>query len=150
MNQTLFAALKLEKFVMSLVLALIILVATFNIASNLLMMSVEKLRDIGILRALGAGPGFIRRVFFWEGNLIAVTGISLGVLLGVGVSVFLAVYPVIELPADIYYITKVPVELKLVNILATAVVSYVLCMLSAVYPALRASKVSPIDAIRYG
>ena len=57
---------------------------------------------------------------------------------------------VIELPADIYYITKVPVELKLVNILATAVVSYVLCMLSAVYPALRASKVSPIDAIRYG
>ena len=150
MNQTLFAALKLEKFVMSLVLALIILVATFNIASNLLMMSVEKLRDIGILRALGAGPGFIRRVFFWEGNLIAVTGISLGVLLGVGVSVFLAVYPVIELPADIYYITKVPVELKLVNILATAAVSYVLCMLSAVYPALRASKVSPIDAIRYG
>jgi len=150
MNQTLFAALKLEKFVMSLVLALIILVATFNIASNLLMMSVEKLRDIGILRALGAGPGFIRRVFFWEGNLIAITGITLGVLLGVGVSVFIAVYPVVELPADIYYITKVPVELKLVNILATAAVSYVLCMLSAVYPALRASRISPVDAIRYG
>jgi lipoprotein-releasing system permease protein len=150
MNQTLFAALKLEKFVMSLVLALIILVATFNIASNLLMMSVEKLRDIGILRAMGAGPGFIRRVFFWEGNLIAVTGITLGVLLGVGISVFLAVYPVVELPSDIYYITKVPVELKLRDILATAAGSYVLCMLSAVYPALRASKVSPVDAIRYG
>jgi len=150
MNQTLFAALKLEKFVMSLVLALIILVATFNIASNLLMMSVEKLRDIGILRALGAGPGFIRRVFFWEGNLIAITGITLGVLLGVGFSVFIAVYPVVELPADIYYVTKVPVELKLWNILATAAVSYALCMLSAVYPALRASKVSPVDAIRYG
>ncbi|MDD5210284.1 MAG: ABC transporter permease [Elusimicrobiales bacterium] len=150
MNQTLFAALKLEKFVMSLVLALIILVATFNIASNLLMMSVEKLRDIGILRALGAGPGFIRRVFFWEGNLIALTGITLGVLLGVGISVFISVYPVVELPADIYYVTKVPVELKLWNILATAAVSYALCMLSSVYPALRASKVSPIDAIRYG
>ena len=150
MNQTLFAALKLEKFVMSLVLALIILVATFNIASNLLMMSVEKLRDIGILRALGAGPGFIRRVFFWEGNLIALTGISLGVLLGVAVSVFIAVYPVVELPADIYYITKVPVELKVMDILSIAGVSYALCMLSAVYPALRASKVSPVDAIRYG
>jgi lipoprotein-releasing system permease protein len=150
MNQTLFAALKLEKFVMSLVLALIILVATFNIASNLLMMSVEKLRDIGILRAMGAGPGFIRRVFFWEGNLIAVTGITLGVLLGVGISVFISVYPVVELPADIYYVTKVPVELKAVNILWTVLVSYVLCMLSAVYPALRASKVSPVDAIRYG
>ena len=150
MNQTLFAALKLEKFVMSLVLALIILVATFNIASNLLMMSVEKLRDIGILRAMGAGPAFIRRVFFWEGNLIAVTGITLGVLLGVGISVFISVYPVVELPSDIYYVTKVPVELKFWNIMATAAVSYVLCMLSAVYPALRASKVSPVDAIRYG
>ena len=150
MNQTLFAALKLEKFVMSLVLALIILVATFNIASNLLMMSVEKLRDIGILRAMGAGPAFIRRVFFWEGNLIALTGITIGVILGVGISVFLAVYPVLELPSDIYYITKVPVDLKLSNILATAAVSYLLCMLSAVYPALRASRVSPVDAIRYG
>lgn len=150
MNQTLFAALKLEKFVMSLVLALIILVATFNIASNLLMMSVEKLRDIGILRAMGAGPAFIRRVFFWEGNLIALTGIALGLLLGTGISVFLAVYPVIELPSDIYYITKVPVELKIRDLLATAGVSYLLCMVSTIYPALRASRVSPVDAIRYG
>ncbi len=150
MNQTLFAALKLEKFVMTLVLALIILVATFNIASNLLMMSVEKLRDIGILRAMGAGPAFIRRVFFWEGNLIALTGITLGVLLGVWISVFLAVYPVVELPSDIYYVTKVPVRLELADILGTAAVSYLLCMLSAVYPALRASRVSPVDAIRYG
>ncbi len=150
MNQTLFAALKLEKFVMSLVLALIILVATFNIASNLLMMSVEKLRDIGILRAMGAGPAFIRRVFFWEGNLIAVTGITLGVLLGVGIAVFISVYPVVELPSDIYYVTKVPVELKIRDLLATVGVSYLLCMLSAVYPALRASRVSPVDAIRYG
>lgn len=150
MNQTLFAALKLEKFVMSLVLALIILVATFNIASNLLMMSVEKMRDIGILRAMGAGSGFIRRIFLWEGNLIALTGIALGLLLGVGVSVFIAVYPVVELPSDIYYITKVPVSLKFWNIAATAVVSYVLCMLSTIYPAWRASRVSPVDAIRYG
>ncbi|MCX5790804.1 MAG: FtsX-like permease family protein, partial [Elusimicrobia bacterium] len=104
----------------------------------------------GILRAMCAGPAFIRRVFFWEGNLIAVTGITLGVLLGVGISVFISVYPVVELPSDIYYVTKVPVELKFWNILATAAVSYALCMLSAVYPALRASKVSPVDAIRYG
>ncbi len=150
MNRTLFAALKLEKFVMSMVLALIILVATFNIASNLLMMSVEKLRDIGVLRSMGAGPGFIRRIFFWEGNLIALSGITLGVLLGLGVSVFIAVYPVIELPSDIYYITRVPVEIKLRDIAATAAVSYLLCMLSTIYPALRASRVSPVDAIRYG
>ncbi|HCE97981.1 MAG: hypothetical protein A2021_07745 [Elusimicrobia bacterium GWF2_52_66] len=150
MNQTLFAALKLEKFMMSLVLALIILVATFNIASNLLMMSVEKLRDIGILRSIGAGPAFIRRVFFWEGNLIAITGISLGVLLGLALSLFIGRYPLVELPSDIYYISRVPVEIKLRDVLGTVFISYMLCMLSAVYPALRASKVSPVDAIRYG
>ncbi|MCX5786673.1 MAG: ABC transporter permease [Elusimicrobia bacterium] len=150
MNQTLFAALKLEKFMMSLVLALIILVATFNIASNLLMMSVEKLRDIGILRSIGAGPGFIRRVFFWEGNLIAISGISLGVLLGLALSLFIGRYPVVELPSDIYYISRVPVEIKLRDVLGTVFISYALCMLSAVYPALRASKISPVDAIRYG
>jgi len=135
---------------MSLVLALIILVATFNIASNLLMMSVEKLRDIGVLRSMGASPGFVRKIFFWEGNLIALSGITLGVLLGIGLSVFIAVYPVVELPSDIYYITKVPVELKLRDLLGTVVISYLLCMLSAIYPALRASKISPVDAIRYG
>ena len=150
MNRTLFSALKLEKFVMSLVLALIILVATFNIASNLLMMSVEKLRDIGVLRSMGAGPGFVRRIFFWEGNLIALSGITLGVLLGVGISVFISVYPVVELPADIYYITKVPVDLRLTDLLGTVAVSYLLCMLSTIYPAVRASKISPVDAIRYG
>jgi lipoprotein-releasing system permease protein len=150
MNRTLFAALKLEKFVMSLVLALIILVATFNIASNLLMMSVEKLRDIGVLRSMGAGPGFVRKIFFWEGNLIALSGITLGALIGAGLSIFIAVYPVVELPSDIYYITKVPVELKLRDLLGTVAVSYLLCMLSTIYPALRASKISPVDAIRYG
>ena len=133
-----------------LVLALIIIVATFNIASNLLMMSMEKLRDIGVLRAMGASPGFIRRVFFWEGNLIALAGIVLGVVLGVGVSVFIAVYPVIELPADIYYVTKVPVELKVLNIFLTAACSYLLCMASALFPALQAARMSPVDAIRYG
>ena len=150
MNRTLFSALKLEKFVMSLVLALIILVATFNIASNLLMMSVEKLRDIGVLRSMGAGPGFVRKIFFWEGNLIALSGITLGVLLGVGLSVFISVYPVVELPADIYYITKVPVDLRFGDLLGTVTVSYLLCMLSTIYPALRVSKISPVDAIRYG
>ena len=113
-------------------------------------MSVEKLRDIGVLRSMGAGPGFVRRIFFWEGNLIALSGITLGVLLGVGISVFISVYPVVELPADIYYITKVPVDLRLTDLLGTVAVSYLLCMLSTIYPAVRASKISPVDAIRYG
>lgn len=150
MNRNLFAALRLEKFVMSLILSIIILVATFNIASNLLMMSVEKLRDIGILRSMGANPAVIRGIFLWEGNMIALTGILLGIVLGAGISWFVGTYPVIELPSDIYYITKVPVDLRFSDIFLTAAVSYLLCMASTVYPAIRASRVSPMDAIRYG
>lgn len=150
MNRTLFAALKLEKFVMSLVLALIILVATFNIASNLLLMSVEKVRDIGILRAIGASPLFIKKIFLWEGNLIAVSGIILGVILGLIISYLVGKYPIVELPSDIYYITKVPVEIKIKDVFATVGASYVLCLLSMIYPALKASRISPVDAIRYG
>lgn len=150
MNRTLFAALKLEKFVMSLVLALIILVATFTIASNLLMMTVEKMRDIGILRSMGAGPGLIRRVFLLEGAMIGLAGTLLGVLLGVAISLFIGHYPVIELPSDIYYVTKVPVKLDAWDILLTALASFGLCSLSALYPASRAAKLNPVDAIRYG
>ncbi len=150
MNRTLFSALKLEKFVMTIVLALIILVATFNIASNLLIMSIEKLKDIGILRAMGAKASLVRKIFLWEGNLVALSGITVGVVLGLLVSLFIAKYPIIELPSDIYYITKVPVEINALDIMATVLVSYALCMLSAVYPAFRAAKVSPVDAIRYG
>lgn len=150
MNRNLFAALRLEKFVMGLILSIIILVATFNIASNLLMMSVEKLRDIGILRSMGASPAIIRGIFLWEGNMIALSGIAIGLVLGIGISWFVGTYPVIQLPSDIYYITKVPVDIRLSDIIMTAAVSYALCMASTVYPAIRASRISPMDAIRYG
>jgi len=150
MNQNLFSALKLEKFMMSVVLALIIIVATFTIASNLLMMSVEKIRDIGILRAIGAGPAFIRRVFLYEGFMIAFLGIAIGLLLGLSVSFFIKTYPIIQLPSDIYYITKVPVKIEMADLLGTVAVSFLLCVLSAIFPAYRASKINPIEAIRYG
>lgn len=150
MNQTLFAALKLEKFVMSLILVLIVVVAALNIASNLLLLGTEKLRDIGILRAMGAAPVSIRRIFWWEGALIGGVGVITGTALGVGLSWFIGRYPVVELPSDIYYITKVPVDIRLRDIAAITAGSYALCMLAAVYPAFRSCKISPVDAIRYG
>ncbi len=150
MNKTLFSALKLEKIMMSLVLALIILVATFNIASNLLLMSIEKLRDIGILRAMGGAPKFVRKIFLWEGNAIALGGILMGLIMGLAASLFIARYPLIELPADIYYITRVPVKIEFRDIIFTVLITYVLCMISALYPAIKASRVNPVDAIRYG
>ncbi len=150
MNQTLFAALKLEKFVMSLILLLIVLVAAFNIASNLILLGTEKLRDIGLLRAMGASPSFIRRIFWWEGSMIGGAGIIMGTALGLVICWIIGRFTIVELPADIYYITKVPVDIRWQDILATMLGSYAICLLAAVYPALRSSKISPVDAIRYG
>lgn len=150
MNRNLFAALKLEKFVMSLILVLIVVVAAFNIASNLILLGTEKLRDIGILRALGATPLVIRRVFWWEGAMIGGAGILAGVVLGLGLSWFIGKYPIVELPSDIYYLTKVPVDIRWQDVAAIAGGTYLLCMLAAVYPAFRSSRISPVDAIRYG
>ncbi len=150
MNKNLFSALKLEKFMMSLILVLIIIVATFTIASNLLMTSVEKIKDIGVLRSMGASPNFIRKVFFYEGILIATLGIFFGFLIGLSISWFIKNHQIITLPSDIYYITRVPVNINVYDLFWTAIVSFVLCIIAAIYPAYRASKINPIDAIRYG
>jgi len=150
MNRTLYAALKLEKFVMFLILTLIVFVAALNIASNLILLSVEKLRDIGIMRAMGATPGVIRRIFLLEGFLIGTTGIALGIALGLALCWAISTFNLVELPGDIYYITRVPVAVKLSDITAIVLGSYALCFLATLYPARRASSVSPVEAIHYG
>ncbi|MBI5631385.1 MAG: ABC transporter permease [Elusimicrobia bacterium] len=150
MNRTLFAALKLEKAVMFLILALIILVAALNIASTLILRSVEKTRDIGLLKAMGATPGQIRRVFAAEGLLIGGLGLSSGLGLGLILCWIIKRYPIVELPADIYYLSQVPVSVEGRDVLAVAAVGIALCLLATIYPAARAAKVDPVEAIHYG
>ncbi|MFA5161077.1 MAG: ABC transporter permease [Elusimicrobiales bacterium] len=150
MNRTLYAALRLEKFVMFIILILIVFVAALNIASNLILLGVEKLRDIGIMRAMGAPPAVIRRIFLWEGFLIGTTGIALGLALGFALCWVIATFNIVELPGDIYYITRVPVQIKLSDVAAIIIGSYGLCFLATIYPAKRASSVSPVEAIHYG
>jgi lipoprotein-releasing system permease protein len=150
MNRTLFAALKLEKAMMFIILTLIILVASFNIASNLILLGTEKLRDIGILRAMGATPKMIRTVFLWEGLLIGGFGTVLGLSLGLVLCWVIHRYPIVELPPDIYYLSRVPVEVDPLDFLAVAASGFVLSLLATVFPAWRASKVDPIEAIHYG
>lgn len=150
LNGTLYAALKLEKAVMFIILSLIILVASLNITSNLILFGTEKLRDIGILRAMGAGPAHIRRIFLLEGLFIGSAGIIAGVLLALILCWVIATFNIVQLPADIYYLTKVPVSLQVLDVLVVILGSYFLCFLSALYPAYRASKINPVDAIRYG
>ncbi len=150
LNSTLYAALKLEKTMMFIILFLIIGVASLNIASNLILLGTEKLRDIGILRAMGAGPQHIRKVFMWEAMVIATLGILLGLLLATLLCWVIATFNIVELPGDIYYLTKVPVRIEWADVLAVVGGSYLICFLAGLYPAVKASRVHPTDAIRYG
>ena len=150
MNQTLYAALKLEKTVMFIILFLIIIVAALNITSNLILFGTEKLRDIGILRTLGASPAKIRHIFLLEGLFIATAGVVLGLILAFVLCFIIANTNIVQLPADIYYLTKVPVSLQVLDILSVVIGSYAVCFISALYPAYKASKINPVDAVRYG
>ena len=150
LNSTLYAALKLEKAVMFIILFLIIIVASLNIAGNLILLGTEKLRDIGLMRAMGASPKMIRKVFMWEAMAIATLGIFLGIALACLLCWIIATFNIVELPGDIYYLTKVPVRVEWTDILAVVGGSYLICFFAGLYPAAKASRVNPTDAIRYG
>ena len=150
LNSTLYAALKLEKAVMFIILFLIIIVASLNIAGNLILLGTEKLRDIGLMRAMGASPKMIRKVFMWEAMVMATLGICLGIALACLLCWIIATFNIVELPGDIYYLTKVPVRMEWSDILAVVGGSYFICFFAGLYPAAKASRVNPTDAIRYG
>lgn len=150
MNRTLFAALKLEKYMMFIIVTLIVLVASFNIASNLILMGSEKLRDIGLLRAMGAAPATVLRVFLWVGSLIGAGGVLAGLALGLALCWVVHRFPIVELPADVYYLSRLPVRVDPLDVLAIAACGALLSVLATLYPAYRASRVDPIEAIHYG
>jgi lipoprotein-releasing system permease protein len=150
MNRTLFAALKLEKAVMFIILTLITLVASLNIASTLILRSVEKTKDIGLLKAMGATPRPVRRIFWIEGSIIGGAGVVMGLVLGLALCYIIWRYPIVELPGDIYYLSRVPVAVELSDVLAVMGMGVLLSLLATVYPAFRAAKVNPVEAIHYG
>jgi lipoprotein-releasing system permease protein len=150
MNKNLFAALKLEKIMMFIILTLIILVASFNIISNLLLLTVEKAKEIGILSAMGLGRYRIGKIFFFEGLIIGITGIFSGLSLGLGICLLLKKYQFIHLPADVYYIDSLPVRVIPGDILTIIAASFVITLIAVIYPAYQASRLDPIETIRYG
>jgi lipoprotein-releasing system permease protein len=150
MNKNLFSALALEKTVMFIILALIILVAAFNIASSLIMMVMEKTKDIAMLKAMGASDRSIKKIFIFKGMVIGGLGTILGMTLGLGLCLALQRYKFIELPGDVYYITTLPVRLESLDLLLIAVSALMICFFATLYPAKRAAKLNPVEAIRYG
>ena len=150
MNRNLFSALKLEKTAMFVILALIVLVAAFNIASALIMMVMEKTKDIAILKAMGATNRSIRKIFVLKGMAVGVLGTGLGICLGLLLCFFLKTYPIIQLPEQVFYVTTVPVQLEALDVFWIAVAAVGICFLSTLHPAGQAAKLDPVQAIRYG
>lgn len=149
-NQNFFAALKLEKLAMFIILTLIILVASFNIVSTLVVMVVEKTKDIGILRAIGMTAQDIRKIFMFEGMLIGILGIFSGSLAGIFICALLKKYQFIRLPQDIYYLDHLPVVVQWwPDIFVIIVATLTIVFISAIYPANKAASLRPVDALRY-
>ena len=148
-NKNFFAALALEKLTMFVILALIVLVACFNIISTLIVMVVEKTKDIGTLKAIGATESSIRRIFTWGGLIIGFCGTLFGIICGIGLCFLLKKYQFIQLPKDIYYIDRLPVALRWQDVALIAGCAFVITFLSTIYPSAKASRLNPVEALRY-
>ena len=149
MNKNLLSALKLEKTVMFIILTMIVMVACFNIASTLIMTVLEKTKDIGILKAIGATSANVMAIFALQGGLIGLIGTSLGAVTGVAVCWCLKTYRFIHLPKEIYYIDTLPVKIDQADITLIITASILISLLATLYPAYKASRMEPVEALRY-
>jgi lipoprotein-releasing system permease protein len=148
-NQILFDALKLEKLTMFVILTLIVVVAAANIVSTLIMMVIEKTRDIGILKSIGASSRSIRWIFTWQGLVIGALGTGLGFAGAWTIIWLLDRYHFIRLPSTIYYLDHLPVRIEWSDWLATVCAAIVISLLATVYPARQAARLAPVEALRY-
>jgi lipoprotein-releasing system permease protein len=147
MNHNLFAAFKLEKIGMFICMTLIILVAALNIISALVMVVMEKGRDIAILKSMGATSASIMRIFFFQGLVIALAGTLLGVLGGLGLCELLSRYHFIELPSNVYPMTTLPIKVLPLDVAIVAISSIVITLTATLYPSWKASQVQPAEVL---
>ncbi len=148
MNKNLFSALELEKTALAIIVALVVIVAAFNIVSTLIMVVMEKSKDIAILKAMGATAAQIRKVFIYEGLVIGLTGTICGLIGGITACRLLARYHFIKLP-DVYPISTLPVELNSGDIIMISAGAIIITLLATLYPSWQAARVDPATALRY-
>jgi len=149
MNKSLFAALKLEKIMMFIVLTLIVIVASFNIIGTLILIVSQKTRDIGILKSMGASNKQIMKIFIYQGLTIGLLGTSMGVLFGFIISFLLGKYIHIPLPGDVYFINTLPVNMQPTDFVIVGFAAIFISFVATLYPAMKASRLDPVKAIRY-
>jgi lipoprotein-releasing system permease protein len=148
-NHSLFQALKLEKLGMGVILLLIVLVAAFNIVSTLTMVVADKTKEIGILKAMGMPAKSIRRIFFAQGLVIGVVGTVFGLILGFSAALALDKYQFIKLDPQVYFIDHLPVSTQPSDVIWIVLASIAIAAIATVYPAIQASRLYPIEAIRH-
>ena len=148
-NGALFSALELEKLAMYLILTLIIVVAAFNIVSTLVMVVVDRTREIGILKSMGMTDRMILRIFMIQGLSIGVIGTTAGTILGLVIAWALDTFEIIKIPAEVYFVEKLPVSIHATDVVMIVGVSLLIAFLATIYPALQASRLQPVRAIRH-
>lgn len=149
LNRSLYSWMEIEKWGAFVILSLIIMVAAFNIISSLIMVVMEKTREIGILKSMGASSSSIMKIFLYEGLLVGVIGTVLGCIIGYGVGFLQLHFHIISLPPDVYLINSLPIVMEWKDFAAISSISILLSLLASFYPSYRASKLMPVEAIRY-
>ncbi|MGH9847818.1 MAG: FtsX-like permease family protein [Blastocatellia bacterium] len=149
LNRPLFTALQLQHRMIVVFFSLLVAIAALNIITTLTMTVIEKHRDIAILRAQGATPRSIRRIFIFQGLVIGVIGAVAGTLLGLAASWIANRFRLISLPAEIYSVSHVTLQVRFVDCLSVAFLAVVLCLLATLYPSRAAAQLAPVEALRY-
>lgn len=149
LNASLFSALWLEKVAMSITIGLIMIVAALNIVASLVLLVMEKSRDIAILKTMGASARSIMIIFMLQGVLIGVAGLTAGAVLGRGVAYVLDHYKLIHIPIDVYQITYVPFRIETGDFLLVLAAAFAICFIATIYPSRQASRLDPAEALRY-
>ena len=150
MNQALFSALQLEKMAVSITIGLIVCVAALNIVASLVLMVMEKSRDIAILKTMGATSRSISIVFMLQGTLIGVVGTAAGLVLGLSLSFVLDRYRLVHIPGDVYQIAYIPFRIEPLAIAVVTGAALVICFLATIYPSRQAARLDPAEALRHG
>jgi lipoprotein-releasing system permease protein len=139
----------IERIVAYIVLSLIVVIAAFNILGSLTMTVIEKRREIGVLKAMGATQSGIMKIYLLEGFLVGLFGSILGLLLGYGVGEAQIKFQFFKLDTSVYIIPALPVSMHVSDFIVVGLIAMVICSLAALYPAKRASKIDPAEAVRW-